>query len=1512
LEESLMQTEELVAGKSVQVMPPDQSEEENSMQAEEEDKSMEKEEEGKNNKSGEEEEEEDESMQEEEEEEEEEETAKKSSSLKRGDRKGSIEIAANQSHSDSAAAMSDEEHKQADEDIDADVSQAEPEENGNGDPEMANAEQPPRQERLIAANRNRTSKLRPGGCKSKRIAINKPDSTQSMSDEDGNDVMRARSAGPSRLPEEPKTSRIQRQEVEVIDDAASSGDTKLSPSASVTHTLAPILRERIVAHAAAMRRSLNASQADVEAKPVVCTADGFEPWAEEQISRRWPAHPRGQIYCKDGRIYWVSPGGPCHIARKNHGTNTPIIWVIDKTNRTIKQICTKEKCERKAGIKCIYRAKTEDADNAESRNGSMPTDPKRQLKEVNSNPPSESDATTPTLWTVEVVPILGDTHCWYYCVRKADGIEIAIIKIRIREALESVTTLDELVRLGFDEASAPEARGNPEAAIAKIKQTYLTHPDFLQSKWGDTRAMLLYSRWHKSNLSFRIVTNRKEQTTIVRYVPPGLDESQMPPPTREMTLLYCNSQGNRESVNNHWELFQYSFSNGVTLPYWPFCRQESDTCKQRRLAMVIEASEPAIDRLFTENQNKIAGDHAMALRCSQQQENGAASGADRATVASSSTDGRARVLPSPTNTARAAGANLHCLPTEQAAASSSSPSRAIPLPVPPAATPYRSAASVSPAATSVAKAAASSTSSATATARGAFYSYEPLKKPPTPPAVIPAASPSPISSAAAASSSAAVPPAPSRGRTAAISAPRGRHANPQPRMDDPADDDDDKDSDDRPDSDVDSEASSSPNGLDYDSSDIDEEEMTVEQAEKELKDVDVMNPEAWPTGKWEAHYKAADIYDMDEIARRRADRAWNNDAVAMLLSERVRLAPDATQERALRKLLKKREKQATKARFDYLNKHWVIIAKAKPPYMFWITQRRPNEPDDKDHPIRFHEQTLHGFRESTKDRFIHIKIINPGTGRLHMKKKPQLLTEYWEGKRLKRSYDSTEFRPFPCGQEIPQNNSKFNRWRGFRTTKAAAAAYVQKLPAGEYERQLNLFKNHITQIWCRGDTQAADQISKHFAHIFQKPHIKTGVAISVLGLPGGGKGIIAQKIRDCIGHNYCTHFMSPEQVTGQFTGPFWQELLLGIVDEVYLDADINKRSKTANKMKTAISEKEHKIENKYCSAYQSPSYSNFFLFSNNPHMIDVELHDRRYFQLETADTYSGPETKESTEYFTMLDAVPEEIISHWLFNLPIDDFSPKQYQSTQALVDQKVSSLRSSSVEAWMLEKLREGQLPGFGSISCEESFMKANLDKWGDAWEYIRMKTEIYRDYKKFAGASGLRDNKFWTQLQILLPEMEVSRHELRYTQGLRGKVGTVQFPSRSRCRALIAQRLRLPEAQLYDEQDLVAESTSSPLSVLAAAGQRSLLQMPTQYQDVWEFHAAAAAAAAAAAGGRGAAGVGGGLGTGGQAAAGWRSAARWPTSSAVPAAASMPRSWEVEEEKKEASYHNEGKVCQ
>jgi len=259
------------------------------------------------------------------------------------------------------------------------------------------------------------------------------------------------------------------------------------------------------------------------------------------------------------------------------------------------------------------------------------------------------------------------------------------------------------------------------------------------------------------------------------------------------------------------------------------------------------------------------------------------------------------------------------------------------------------------------------------------------------------------------------------------------------------------------------------------------------------------------------------------------------------------------------------------------------------------------------------------------------------------KKEYRFTTLYLKCK-YKNTFSSFDFEP---NRKI--QNDRYNLFKGF---------YYEN-GSNDYNIDIvNLFINHIDYI-SNGDQKVKQYIINWFAHIFQKPEIKTKVALVFYSyVEGIGKNIMIDIISKLL-RGYTAKFKNTSSITDKFNGDLFGKLLV-VGDE--LEATTKD---TSNQLKDAITRETEAIEFKNKDKMQNVSdYKNYVFTTNNENVLKISNTERRLMLNEC------PDEKMSEDYYKLLfDILKDDeklrSIYNYLKTLNISCFNPRDIPKTE-------------------------------------------------------------------------------------------------------------------------------------------------------------------------------------------------------------------------------------------------------
>jgi hypothetical protein len=329
--------------------------------------------------------------------------------------------------------------------------------------------------------------------------------------------------------------------------------------------------------------------------------------------------------------------------------------------------------------------------------------------------------------------------------------------------------------------------------------------------------------------------------------------------------------------------------------------------------------------------------------------------------------------------------------------------------------------------------------------------------------------------------------------------------------------------------------------------------------------------------------------------------------------------------------------------------------------------------------------------------------------------RPQGLGSIWIEHPRRRQYDGICFAP----EGAPA--SHYNLWRGFSVEPRS----------GVLQEVCPTFCDHLLTNIAGGKQDDRDWIFGWFAHMIQRPAERIGTSLVLRGLEGTGK----TKLGEIMGSLIDPHYLlvdSARYITGQFNSHLANCLLLQ-ADEGFWAGD----RAAEGVLKSLITSSRQMIERKGVDPVPIRNLVRLMITSNEDWVVPAGLEARRFAIFEV-----GKAAMQNAEYFAEIDremaAGGREVLLHCLLHFDLDKVNVRQVPSTEALVEQKLMSLRTEV--NWWRSRLLEGA-------------PTARHSNWPDL-----VPTEsLYSSYVAFADTIGLSrklgDEQLATKLRRLVP---------------------------------------------------------------------------------------------------------------------------------------------------------------
>lgn len=379
------------------------------------------------------------------------------------------------------------------------------------------------------------------------------------------------------------------------------------------------------------------------------------------------------------------------------------------------------------------------------------------------------------------------------------------------------------------------------------------------------------------------------------------------------------------------------------------------------------------------------------------------------------------------------------------------------------------------------------------------------------------------------------------------------------------------------------------------------------------------------------------------------------------------------------------------------------------------------------------------------------------------------------------SPDRLTFRKIQLGDPALVPEECLNVWRGPRIVDILAQNSRNSSIIGPKTGKVisnQTVLDHIFTVFCGGNTEYYTYLMHWLAHVVQRPFERTKISILVQSHEGVGKDIIfAETLTAILGKQHCLVTARPDDIMGRFNTGIEGKILL-VFDEAQGVAEGQSAV-----LKALITDPALRIERKGIDTYTQQNFLNIIICTNDltRNVLPVGPQARRFFALECNSAINTQK-----DYFYDLvywlgydhvmtgDKYEKGVnaLADFLYNMDLSDFVPTKVPVTEALVQQKLTSL--PPVHAWWYDCLCQSNFMG-----TPESRTGAVHPRWSH--ESVPMiKMQLYEAYASWAKDRGYRTahvSQFWKLMkQVGLYQ----RARLVALGGLRG----IDLPDLASCR--------------------------------------------------------------------------------------------------------------------------------
>lgn len=284
------------------------------------------------------------------------------------------------------------------------------------------------------------------------------------------------------------------------------------------------------------------------------------------------------------------------------------------------------------------------------------------------------------------------------------------------------------------------------------------------------------------------------------------------------------------------------------------------------------------------------------------------------------------------------------------------------------------------------------------------------------------------------------------------------------------------------------------------------------------------------------------------------------------------------------------------------------------------------------------------------------------------------------------------------------------------------------------------------------------------AHALQKPSKKPEIMPVFYGGQGTGKGSFGELIT-AIWPYTTLMTQNVDEVVGQFTGSLERAYFV-LLDEALFSGD----RKSANSLKSKISEKKMRIAEKNQPSRTIDSYHRFIAFTNEEKFATVARDDRRFYVCEVSDDYKQDRDFFGRYYKALEDESTLAAFVHKLMNRDLTDFEVRDRPITAEHAQQKIESL--DGFNSYVYDLLDSGQftgdilpMPWSGSLRIGTQRIKEHylqFDKHAERYGAFSEKKIISNLRKIFPSLGTPRWDEGGQKVRgVLLPPLKTARKQ-------------------------------------------------------------------------------------------------------------------------------------------------------
>ena len=387
--------------------------------------------------------------------------------------------------------------------------------------------------------------------------------------------------------------------------------------------------------------------------------------------------------------------------------------------------------------------------------------------------------------------------------------------------------------------------------------------------------------------------------------------------------------------------------------------------------------------------------------------------------------------------------------------------------------------------------------------------------------------------------------------------------------------------------------------------------------------------------------------------------------------------------------------------------------------------------------VRRNPQTGRYVLESAQDMKLSLSGVNvPSLDEKSKKIVYKPVFSIWINSKHKLKFLNSEFRPMPdmyCSDntteiEVDQNPDRKS---------------ILNLYYGTHIRPLQgstaLIEQFVQEIIANNDKDTAEYVHNWCAHLVQKPHVKTGVMITLMGKKGSGKSVMAELIEGLMyPHTYETSNF--DDLIGQFNDHITRSNLI-----VLEEATWGGKERDNSKLKDLLTNSKLACKTKFISNdADARSYINIISTANPGFAVpeDMRKEERRFFTISVSDA-----VVKNKQYFSQFgkrfSEKREELLSaymHFLKQRDISGFDPQTIPDTVGEHARYNQIENSGSGLKFLLNIIETEELVTYeiDQLMGRNLYMDGINSMWTQQTDPVYVPVKLVKDsYEKFARSS-------------------------------------------------------------------------------------------------------------------------------------------------------------------------------